>query len=214
MAIIMSDSYKTVKEFSRGEFVEKRSRFIGWAKPVKTEAEALDFINKIKKEHWDARHNCYAYTLREDSVKRYSDDGEPQGTAGVPMLDVLTKNEIEDVVVVVTRYFGGVLLGTGGLVRAYSKAAKIALDAAKVITMSVCGECTLSCNYNQYGKLNTLILNDGAVIDDTDFSDNVTLNFHISSDRLNSLEKNIADATAGTVKVEIVDEKYFEIDEI
>ena len=214
MAIIMSDSYKTVKEFSSGEFVEKRSRFIGWAKPVKTEAEALDFINNIKKEHWDARHNCYAYTLREGSVKRYSDDGEPQGTAGVPMLDVLTKNEIEDVVVVVTRYFGGVLLGTGGLVRAYSKAAKIALDAAKVITMSVCGECTLSCNYNQYGKLNTLILNDGAVIDDTDFSDNVTLKFHIPSDRLNSLEKNIADATAGTVKVEIVDEKYFEIDEI
>ena len=214
MAIIMSDSYKTVKEFSSGEFVEKRSRFIGWAKPVKTEAEALDFINKIKKEHWDARHNCYAYTLREGSVKRYSDDGEPQGTAGVPMLDVLTKNEIEDVVVVVTRYFGGVLLGTGGLVRAYSKAAKIALDAAKEITMSVCSECTLSCNYNQYGKLNTLILNDGAVIDGTDFSDNVTLNFHIPSDRLNSLEKNIADATAGTVKVEIVDEKYFEIDEI
>ncbi|MEE3428735.1 MAG: YigZ family protein [Ruminococcus sp.] len=214
MAIIMSDSYKTVKEFSSGEFVEKRSRFIGWAKPVKTEAEALDFINKIKKEHWDARHNCYAYTLREGSVKRYSDDGEPQGTAGVPMLDVLTKNEIEDVVVVVTRYFGGVLLGTGGLVRAYSKAAKIALDAAKVITMSVCSECTLSCNYNQYGKLNTLILNDGAVIDGTDFSDNVTLKFHIPSDRLNSLEKNIADATAGTVKVEIVDEKYFEIDEI
>ncbi len=214
MAIIMSDSYKTVKEFSSGEFVEKRSRFIGWAKPVKTEAEALDFINKIKKEHWDARHNCYAYVLREGSVKRYSDDGEPQGTAGVPMLDVLTKNELEDVVVVVTRYFGGILLGTGGLVRAYSKSAKVALDAAKIITMSVCCECTLLCNYNRYGKLNTLIINDGAVIDDTDFSDNVTLSFHIPSDKLNSLEKNIADATAGTVKVEIIGERYFEIDEI
>lgn len=207
----MENNYKTIKEYSSDEFVEKRSRFIGYAKPVKTEAEALEFINKIKKEHWDARHNCYAYSLRENGIRRYSDDGEPQGTAGVPMLDVLNKNEIVDAVVVVTRYFGGVLLGTGGLVRAYSQGAKIALDAAGIITMSVCLQCEIVCNYNQYGKLNTLILNKGGAVDDTVFADNVTLKFHIPSDNANSLKKDVADATAGDVDIEIIDEKYYEI---
>lgn len=209
----MNDSYKTLKKYSSDEFVEKRSRFIGYAKPVKTEEEALEFINKIKKEHWDARHNCYAYCLKEGALKRYSDDGEPQGTAGVPMLDVLNKNEITDAVVVVTRYFGGVLLGTGGLVRAYTKGAKIALNAAQIITMSVCAECEIKCTYNQYGKLNTVIMNRKGVVDDTVFSDNVVLKFHIPKDSLEALKKDIADATAGDVNVEIVDEKYYEISE-
>ncbi len=209
----MNKSYKTVKLNSSGEFVEKRSRFIGYAKPVKTEQEAQEFISKIKKEHWDARHNCYAYILRESGVKRYSDDGEPQGTAGVPMLDVLEKNEIVDVCVVVTRYFGGVLLGTGGLVRAYSKAAKLGLEASEIITMTMCSECTLSCSYNQYGKLNTLIINNGGVVDDTVYEDNVKLVFHIPSDKIDALKKNTADATAGEIEIEIIDEKYYETDE-
>ncbi|MCH5303458.1 MAG: YigZ family protein [Ruminococcus sp.] len=209
----MNDSYKTVKTSASDEFVKKRSRFIGYAKPVKTEADALEFINKIKKEHWDARHNCYAYSLREGSIKRYSDDGEPQGTAGVPMLDVLNKSGIVDAVVVVTRYFGGVLLGTGGLVRAYSQAAKIALDAANVITMSICSECIIRCSYNRYGKLNTLIMNKNGVVDDITFSDNVTLSFHIPVENIPSLKKELADATAGEVEIEIIDEKYYEISE-
>lgn len=209
----MSDKYKTIKEYSSDEFVEKRSRFIGYAKPVKTEDEAQEFINKIKKEHWDARHNCYAYVLRNGGVKRYSDDGEPQGTAGVPMLDVLTKNEIEDAVVVVTRYFGGILLGTGGLVRAYSQGAKIALDAAGIITMSVCSDCVINCSYNQYGKLNTLIMNNGGFIDDTVYEDNVKLVFHIPSEKVDALKKNVADATAGEVEVQFLDEKYYETGE-
>ena len=108
-------------------FFKKRSRFIGYCAPVTTQEQALEFIEKIKSKHWDAKHNVYAYILREGGVKRYSDDGEPSGTAGMPVLDVITKNEIYDVCIVVTRYFGGVLLGTGGLVRAYSQGAKVAL---------------------------------------------------------------------------------------
>ena len=208
----MSRSYNTVKLSASDEFVEKRSRFIGYAKPVKTEEEAQEFIAKIKKEHWDARHNCYAYALKDGS-KRYSDDGEPQGTAGVPMLDVIEKNEAVDVCVVVTRYFGGVLLGTGGLVRAYTKGAKIALEAARVITMTVCSECMIKCGYNQYGKLNTLVLNSGGVVDDTAFADDVALRFHIPVDVVPALEKELADATAGGVKIEITGEKYYETGE-
>ena len=205
------DCYKTVKTFAHGELVEKRSRFIGYCKPVTSENEAIDFINKIKKEHWDARHNVYAYSLREGQIKRYSDDGEPSGTAGVPVLDVITKSGVVDVVVVVTRYFGGVLLGTGGLVRAYSAAAKLGLEAAGIISMSLCAECEISCTYNQYGKLNTLIMNMGGVVDNCDFADNVILSFHIPIDLTGALDKEFADTTSGEVKLQIKNEKFYEI---
>ena len=121
--------YKTIKEASSDEFIVKKSRFIGYVKPVKTQEEALEFINEIKTKHWDATHNVHAYCLREGGIRRFSDDGEPQGTAGIPSLDVLLKEEVVDCCVVVTRYFGGIMLGAGGLVRAYSHGAKIALDA-------------------------------------------------------------------------------------
>ena len=206
------NSYKTVKSFASDELVEKRSRFIGYCKPVKTEAEAIEFINKIKKEHWDARHNVYAYSLREGNVRRYSDDGEPSGTAGMPVLEVLTKSEITDAVIVVTRYFGGILLGTGGLVRAYSAAAKLGVEAAGVVAMQVCLECSAVCSYNQYGKLNTLIIEEGGFVDDCVFSDNVELKFHIPTELLGIFEKEFADATAGEVKIDVKNEKFFEID--
>ncbi len=125
--------YKTVRAAASGELTEKRSRFIGYCKPVSTEEEATAFIASIRSRHWDARHNVYAYSLREGNLRRYSDDGEPSGTAGMPVLDVLQKSGVTDVCVVVTRYFGGVLLGTGGLVRAYSQAARLGLNAAQVV---------------------------------------------------------------------------------
>ena len=203
--------YKTVKNLACGEFTEKRSRFIGYCKPITTEDEAVEFINKIKKEHWDARHNVYAYSLRDGQIKRYSDDGEPSGTAGVPVLDVITKNGVTDVCVVVTRYFGGVLLGTGGLVRAYSEAAKLGLNASGIVTMSLCCECVAFCSYNQYGRLNTLVLNKSGVIDSCNFADSVTLSFHLPSNYLPALQKEFADATAGEVRIEVKSEKYFEI---
>ena len=114
------EEYKTIELEADDFFIEKKSRFIGYAKPIKTQQEALDFIAKIKSKHWDATHNVYAYVLRENNIQRYSDDGEPGGTAGVPMLDVLLKEGVVDACVVGTRYFGGTLLGAGGLVRAYS----------------------------------------------------------------------------------------------
>ena len=114
----MSGDYKTVRRAAQDEFTEKRSRFIGYCAPVSTEAEATAFIEQLRRRHWDARHNVYAYSLREGNIRRYSDDGEPSGTAGMPVLDVIVKNGVCDVCVVVTRYFGGVLLGTGGVVRA------------------------------------------------------------------------------------------------
>lgn len=208
---MLAKDYKTVLENASDEFVEKRSRFIGYCKPVKTEQEAIDFINEKRSEHWNATHNVYAYSLREGNIKRYSDDGEPSGTAGMPVLDVIVKNEIFDVVVVVTRYFGGVLLGTGGLVRAYSHGSKIAVEAAKPVIMQNCLVCEARCAYNQYGKVSSLIIGVGAVVDDTVYESDVLVKFHIKPDLLGTLNKKLADATSGGVTVEQKDEQYFAV---
>lgn len=207
----MAKDYKTVLENASDEFVEKRSRFIGYCKPVKTEQEAIDFINEKRSEHWNATHNVYAYSLREGNIKRYSDDGEPSGTAGMPVLDVIVKNEIFDVVVVVTRYFGGVLLGTGGLVRAYSHGSKIAVEAAKPVIMQNCLVCEARSAYNQYGKVSSLIIGVGAAVDDTVYENDVLVKFHIKPDLLGTLNKKLADATSGEVTVEQKDEQYFAV---
>ena len=207
----MAKDYKTVLENASDEFVEKRSRFIGYCKPVKTEQEAIDFINVKRSEHWNATHNVYAYSLREGNIKRYSDDGEPSGTAGMPVLDVIVKNEIFDVVVVVTRYFGGVLLGTGGLVRAYSHGSKIAVEAAKPVIMQNCLVCEARCAYNQYGKVSSLIIGVGAAVDDTVYESDVLVKFHIKPDLLGTLNKKLADATSGEITVEQKDEQYFAV---
>lgn len=207
----MAKDYKTVLENASDEFVEKRSRFIGYCKPVKTEQEAIDFINEKRSEHWNATHNVYAYSLREGNIKRYSDDGEPSGTAGMPVLDVIVKNEIFDVVVVVTRYFGGVLLGTCGLVRAYSHGSKIAVEAAKPVIMQNCLVCEARCAYNQYGKVSSLIIGVGAAVDDTVYESDVLVKFHIKPDLLGTLNKKLADATSGEVTVEQKDEQYFAV---
>jgi len=207
----LAKDYKTVLENASDEFVEKRSRFIGYCKPVKTEQEAIDFINEKRSEHWNATHNVYAYSLREGNIKRYSDDGEPSGTAGMPVLDVIVKNEIFDVVVVVTRYFGGVLLGTGGLVRAYSHGSKIAVEAAKPVIMQNCLVCEARCAYNQYGKVSSMIIGVGAAVDDTVYESDVLVKFHIKPDLLGTLNKKLADATSGEVTVEQKDEQYFAV---
>ena len=201
--------YKTVKTESHDEFTEKRSRFIGYVKPVKTEDEATGFISSIRSKHWDARHNVYAYSLREGNIKRYSDDGEPSGTAGMPVLDVITKNEVYDVCVVVTRYFGGVLLGTGGLVRAYSQGAKLALEAGQIVTMESCLVCSLGCSYNQYGKASSLILESGGAVDDTVFEADVTIKFHIKPCYFDALNKKLADSTSGEVQAISDGEQYY-----
>ena len=208
----MAKDYKTVQKEGHSEFTEKRSRFIGYCKPVTTEQEAVDFINSKRSEHWNATHNVYAYSLREGNIKRYSDDGEPSGTAGMPVLDVITKNEIYDVCIVVTRYFGGVLLGTGGLVRAYSQGAKVALEAGNVVMMQSCLICQTRCSYNQYGKVSSLIMEIGAEVDDTVYEADVLIKFHIKPELLDKLNKQLADATSGEIQAVSDSEKYFMTD--
>ena len=201
--------YITVKGYGEDEFVEKRSRFIGYCKPVKTQDEAVDFINEIRSKHWDATHNVYAYILSDGQIMRYSDDGEPQGTAGVPVLDVIKKTGIVDVVVVVTRYFGGIMLGAGGLVRAYSHGASIALAAAEPVTMRLCSECKVTCTYNQYGKVSSLIPSVGGIIDDSEFGEGVDIYFHIPVEDFGKLNREIADATSGEVQAISDKEKFY-----
>ena len=201
--------YRTIAQAAQDEFVEKRSRFIGYARPVQTEEEAQAFIAEMKSRHWDATHNVYAYILREGNIQRYSDDGEPQGTAGIPTLDVLQTSHVTDVAVVVTRYFGGILLGGGGLVRAYSHGASIALKAAGIITMKECSLLMLSCDYSRYGRVSSLIPECGGIIDDTDFAGDVTLSFHMAPELMGSFARKLADATNGQVTFEECGSQYF-----
>lgn len=203
--------YRTVAREAQGEFIEKRSRFIGYIKPLKTQEQALEFIDKIKTEHWDATHNVAAYVLREGGVRRYSDDGEPQGTAGMPTLDVLLKEELTDCAVVVTRYFGGIKLGAGGLVRAYSRASKIAVDAGKIITMTLFARLKVECDYSFYGKLSALVPESDGVIEDTSFTDDVTVLFRIPAAGLEKFNANLADLSFGQVESEQKGEIYAEI---
>lgn len=203
-------SYKTVKQFAFDEIVEKRSRFIGYCRPVSTQDDAIAFINEIKTKHWDARHNVYAYVLREGNVSRYSDDNEPQGTAGIPVLDAIRKRGITDCVVVVTRYFGGVLLGVGGLVRAYSAAAKAGVDAAGEIEMELCSVCTMRCSYTMYGKIPALVAKFGGSIDDSDFADDVSICFHLPEDDLPAFNKALSEESSGKYEAEEVSKDFFE----
>ena len=206
----MPKEYRTIKEFNSDEYIVKRSRFIGYAKPVTTVEEANAFIAEIKSKHWDATHNVYAYILRDGGVKRYSDDGEPQGTAGVPVLDVLEKENLVDVCVVVTRYFGGILLGGGGLVRAYSHSAKIGVDSAKVITMAHCLDLAVECDYTFYGKLNDFLLREETVILDTEFTDNVKIVFRIKGENKENIDAKITDLSNGRVVLTIISEEFCE----
>ena len=189
--------YKTVEKEASDFFIEKKSKFIGYAKPVKTQEEAVEFISKIKSKHWDATHNVYAYVLRENNIQRYSDDGEPSGTAGVPVLDVMLKENLVDVCVVATRYFGGTLLGAGGLVRAYSHTSKIALEAAGIITMAQCSVMSAEVDYSFYDRLNILLSDFSAVILDTSFSDKVCVEFSVKENIVDLLNAKLIDVSNG-----------------
>ena len=195
----MKESYRTVTNAATDEIVEKRSRFIADVKPVETEEEAIQFLESIKKKYWDARHHVYAYIIEENNIQRYSDDGEPAGTAGVPVLDYIKKEELSNLVVVVTRYFGGILLGTGGLVHAYSKAAKAGVEAAKPKTMTLCCETWVECDYSLLGKVQSEALNMGFVVKDTQYADNVKIAILVPVSMVSKFEAVIIDKTNGKV---------------
>lgn len=205
------EEYRTIQAEAEAVFTERRSRFVCRSKPVQSEEEALGFLHAVRSSCWDANHNVFAYSLRVGGVKRFSDDGEPQGTAGMPVLDVLLKSGVTDAAIVVTRYFGGILLGTGGLVRAYSRGASLALEQARIIVMRSCLCCSLKCGYGEYGKISTLLPESGGTVDHTNFTDTVEVAFHIEPENLPEFEKKLADATRGTCRVKTSEEKYFKI---
>lgn len=205
------EEYKTVETENSDFFIEKKSKFIGYAKPVKTADEATEFIAKIRSEHWDAIHNVYAYVLRNNNIQRYSDDGEPGGTAGVPMLDVLLKENLVDVCVVGTRYFGGTLLGAGGLVRAYSHTSKIAVESAHIITMAECDVMSVSVEYSFYERMNILLSDFSANVKDTIFADNVKVVFSVKKDRVQPLQAKLTDISNAKYNLEYISSEFAKI---
>lgn len=209
--VLSMKEYKTIEFENSDEFIEKKSKFIGYVKPVKTQEEATEFINKIKSKHWDATHNVYAYVLQENNIQRYSDDGEPSGTAGVPVLDVILKSNLVDVCVVVTRYFGGTLLGAGGLVRAYSHGSKIAVEAGNIITMAPCSILKVCVDYSFYDRLNILLNDFSANVEDTQFSDNVSVTFSIKQEKTADLQNKLTDLSNGLYKLNEIGEKFAKI---
>ena len=204
--------YKTVEFESKDEFVEKKSRFIGYVKPVKTQEEATNFINSIKSKHWDATHNVSAFVLRENNIQRSSDDGEPSGTAGVPTLDVLLKENLVAVCVVVTRYFGGTLLGAGGLIRAYSHASKIAVEAGHIITMAPCKVLSVSVDYSFYDRLNILLADFNANIENSEFTDNVAVTFSIRENTVPLLQDKLTQQSNGKYILKEIGEKFAKVE--
>lgn len=204
--------YKTVEFENKDEFIEKKSRFIGYVKPVKTQTEATEFINSIKSKHWDATHNVSAYVIRENNIQRSSDDGEPSGTAGVPTLDVLLKEGVVDACVVVTRYFGGTLLGAGGLIRAYSHASKIALDSGNIITMAACKVLSVSVDYSFYDRLNILLDEFNANIENSEFTDNVTVTFSIRANTVELLQEKLTQQSNGKYLLKEISEKFAKVE--
>ena len=201
----------TISRDYRKEIVIEKSRFICSLKKVHSEAEAQEFIKAVKKEFWDATHNCSAYIV-DDLAQRSSDDGEPSGTAGVPTLDVLLKEGIVDTCVVVTRYFGGTLLGAGGLIRAYSHASKIAIDAGHIITMAPCKVISVSVDYSFYDRLNILLNEFSANIENSEFTDSVTVIFSIRENTVSLLQDKLTQLSNGKYLLKEIGEKFAKVE--
>jgi len=193
------DEYLVPTQFGEDEFIEKKSRFIGRLWPVETEEAALEKIQEMKKKHYDATHNCWAYIIHGGAV-RFSDDGEPGGTAGMPMLQVLQREGLHNCVCVVTRYFGGILLGAGGLVRAYTKGAKIAVDAAGKSMKRVWTVLYVPCPYTYYERVKLLVAECEGIIRSTDFGAEVELELLFAENVANTFLEKLTDMTAGTVE--------------
>lgn len=173
---MMLDKYRTLRQMASKEIIIKKSRFIGYGKPVESEAEAVAFIEEIKKQHWNATHNCSAYVVGErDEFQKQSDDGEPSGTAGKPILEVIKHQGLKNIVIVVTRYFGGIMLGAGGLIRAYTDGAVAAIEAAEPVQYTLHREIIVDVDYTWYGKLENELHARGVKVGETNFTDRVIL---------------------------------------
>lgn len=204
--------YLVPEKYGEAEYIEKRSRFIGQVWPVNTEEEARALINMTKAKHYDARHNCWCYIIRGndaiDAAVRYADDGEPQGTAGQPMLEVFRRGGLENVLCVVTRYFGGILLGAGGLTRAYAHTAKLALDAAGIAEMRLWTGLDIACPYSMFERLKKEIDHFGGITENIGYGTDITVSAYFPEQAAAPFEKRLADLTAGTVAGSVTGSKY------
>lgn len=196
---------------SETELVEKRSRFLGHVWPVESEEEARARIEEIRKKHYDARHHCWCYRIREGGVERYSDDGEPQGTAGQPMLNVFQREGVTNVCCVVTRYFGGILLGAGGLVRAYTQSAKDALDAAGISVVRRWVAMEVPCTYAQFESTRREVESFGGVVEQVDYGADVVLSVLLPEERAEEFSARILDVSAGTIEVLEAGERFQDV---
>lgn len=203
--------YRTVRAFAMDEFVEKKSRFIGHIVPVSNEEEAIAFINEMRAKYRDATHNVYAYSLRENQIKRASDDGEPQGTGGVPILSVLNGSGLVDVCCVVTRYFGGTLLGVGGLVRAYTEGAKIAVNAAEIKVMAESVDLAVTTDYGLYGKLEHYLNEHDVLVLSTDFGADVRSTVRLRQEDAAEFEHGVTELSSAKALIEKIAEGWNEM---
>lgn len=204
-------SFKTVNGKSFFELTEKRSKFIATIKHIESEEEAVQFINEMRSKYWDARHNVYAYALNDGNIKRFSDDGEPHGTAGKPVLDVIDGAELKNTAIVVTRYFGGILLGTGGLVRAYSACAQGAVSTADIKTMTDCREIKIICEYGKFDTLNNILKGISGGIISTEFLDDVITTIYISETDADAFCDRLIDTFNGKITINMLKNKFYPI---
>ncbi|WP_304509218.1 YigZ family protein [Anaerotignum sp.] len=205
----MLNQYKTILSEGEAEIIEKKSRFIATVRPIKSEDEARLFLDEMKKKYWNATHNVFAYQMGEhNELQRFSDDGEPQGTAGMPVLNVLKGEEVKNIAVVVTRYFGGTLLGTGGLVRAYGRAAKEGLLAAGIVELILYVRYEVTAEYTESGKVQYEILQEGHILFDTQYSDKVVYTAFVKVDETEGFEKKMLDVFRGNTPFVKQNEQY------
>ena len=202
------DEFWTPLGTACSEFTEKRSTFRSDIFPVETEAEVKARLEEIRKKYHDARHHCWCYVLREGNILRYSDDGEPQGTAGQPMLNVFLKEEVTNVVCVVTRYFGGILLGAGGLTRAYGGTAKLTLDAAGINRMRLWSVLAVPCPYPLYERTKLLVEKSGGVIEDSDFGTDVLLTVLLPTEDVSDFQEKVTELSAGSIEILVEEERF------
>lgn len=203
--------YNTVNGEFTFELTEKRSKFIATLRHIDTEEEATAFINEMRTTYWDARHNVFAYTLSEGNIARFSDDGEPHGTAGKPILEVIDGAGLKNVAIVVTRYFGGILLGTGGLVRAYSSAAQGVLSVSEIKTMTECDELEITCEYGMFDTLSNILKDISGGIISTDFTDLVVTKIYIDANKTKDFSEKLTDIFGGKISFNKINSKFYPI---
>lgn len=210
----MNRKYRTTFSFGEDEVVINKSRFIGYSMPINNEQEALSFIERIKDKHRDATHNVYAYVVGENNnIQRFSDDGEPSGTAGIPALEVIKKEDLRNTVVVITRYFGGVKLGGGGLIRAYTKAAKIGIDAGIIIDMTHHTMLVMDIDYTLYGRIENYLMVNEYTVDELKFNQDVSIYISIETLNLESFKNTMINLTNGSIEIIEVDSVYIPLKE-